>query len=361
MSNKTYLCTLQPLGKFFFGGEKTFGQAGSTQTNYLVRSNPFPQQTTLLGMIRFELLRQNTPRLLPISTINQTDVNVKIGPESFKIGGNPKGFGIIESLSPLFIRKGKTNYLLAPRDEVSLDDKNKNEIRKTFTNALLAEKAYRYGKGNTFKEIKQTEVSSFHHKDYYEDHFLNVANSSDSIRFEKIFIDDSQIGIEKKKTQADAKGFYKQFYFKMTEEFCFAFFLKTSQKITEVNNQIVFMGADKSAFALCMKEDTSFFDTLSRPKSIGTKITLLSDAYVEQSIFDACDFALGDTTTFRNIETTTHPSQNYDKSIMKSLKVLHLLKRGSVLYINDLSAAQTELEKDKSHFIKIGYNIYKID
>ena len=49
------LIQLAPLSDFFFGGEATFGQ-GQNQ-HYFVRSNPWPQQTTLLGMLRYELLK----------------------------------------------------------------------------------------------------------------------------------------------------------------------------------------------------------------------------------------------------------------------------------------------------------------
>ena len=50
----TYRIELKPVETFFFGGEITFGNF----QNYLVKSNFFPQQTTLLGMVRKRLLDQ---------------------------------------------------------------------------------------------------------------------------------------------------------------------------------------------------------------------------------------------------------------------------------------------------------------
>ena len=53
----TKLIKLTPLGEFFFGGDVTFGKAN--KRSYYVQSRRFPQQTTLLGMLRYELLKKN--------------------------------------------------------------------------------------------------------------------------------------------------------------------------------------------------------------------------------------------------------------------------------------------------------------
>ena len=50
----TYLIKLTPLDKFFFGQKKTFGDDNA---NYFVYSSHFPQQTTLLGLLRYQLLQ----------------------------------------------------------------------------------------------------------------------------------------------------------------------------------------------------------------------------------------------------------------------------------------------------------------
>jgi CRISPR-associated protein Cmr3 len=51
-----YLIKLYPIDRYFFGSDVTFGADNS---NYFVRSVYFPQQTTLLGMLRYYLLLQN--------------------------------------------------------------------------------------------------------------------------------------------------------------------------------------------------------------------------------------------------------------------------------------------------------------
>lgn len=42
---------------FFFGGERTLDDGKSA--DYISHSNKFPQQSALLGMIRYQLLKQH--------------------------------------------------------------------------------------------------------------------------------------------------------------------------------------------------------------------------------------------------------------------------------------------------------------
>ncbi len=70
-----YLIKLTPVDQFFFGGNITFGENKATQ-NYLVRSEKYPQQTTLLGMLRYQLLKTNS--LLKIDRNYTKDELVKM-------------------------------------------------------------------------------------------------------------------------------------------------------------------------------------------------------------------------------------------------------------------------------------------
>ena len=54
MGTIKYLVKLTPYDKFFFGGERTFGQKAddkdqTTETNYFVKSNYFPQQNPVIS------------------------------------------------------------------------------------------------------------------------------------------------------------------------------------------------------------------------------------------------------------------------------------------------------------------------
>ena len=57
---KTCVVTLAPLEPYFFGSDKTFSfnMSDRTRNNYYIRSLESPSPTTILGMVRHELLKQ---------------------------------------------------------------------------------------------------------------------------------------------------------------------------------------------------------------------------------------------------------------------------------------------------------------
>lgn len=359
---KNYLCTLKPIGKFFFGGERTFGQEGEAKRNYLVRSNPFPQQTTLLGVIRYELLKQQN--LLPIEKNNDYGVIKNlIGAEGFRVDGIKQDFGLIKRLSPIFIYTECESFLPASLDNVCyLGNENTLITEQFVVDTNHANSAFRYN-GRTTVGLPM--ISNFNHKRNYEPHFISENNTSVPFYFDTekspdgVFIENPQIGITKGRTQKDSKGFYKQYFFEMSKKYSFGFYLNTSVAILE-QSSIVFMGADRSAFVLTIKETKSTFESTFKVKSeaLGTKITLLSDTYVKDDIYTFCKFSITETVPFKNIETSIY-NKDYHRKPTKTNRILNLLKKGSVLYPASLGDVKLLIDNEK--FKSIGYNIYTID
>lgn len=98
----TKLIELTPLSDFFFGGEATFGQ--DANRHYFVCSNLWPQQTSLLGMLRYEILKSE-PLVFDSSQdaiTDKTKAAELIGSQGFD-GLHEEPFGIIEGLSPVFL------------------------------------------------------------------------------------------------------------------------------------------------------------------------------------------------------------------------------------------------------------------
>lgn len=77
--SKKYKITLTPVDKFFFGGDMTF-QVGTNEkdsfneqfSSYIIRSAMFPQQTSLLGMLRFLILRNSGEEIFKDGRITDT-------------------------------------------------------------------------------------------------------------------------------------------------------------------------------------------------------------------------------------------------------------------------------------------------
>ena len=100
-----------------------------------------------------------------------------------------------------------------------------------------------------------------------------------------------------------------------------------------------------------------------------TKAILLSEAYVEDPIYEYCDFAFTDTVDFRFLETSVLRTKNYhrlwtekskdDSAVRKSETKYNLFQRGSVFYIteNKIEEFKQAMEKPKA-FRQIGCNSY---
>ena len=96
MINKYYIVRLTPINSYYFGGEITFGE-GVAQ-NYYVKSNYLPQASSLLGVMRYEVLRQNN--LLSYDKTNSQQleqVKYLIGERGFNMDDD-SSYGIIQLL-----------------------------------------------------------------------------------------------------------------------------------------------------------------------------------------------------------------------------------------------------------------------
>ena len=101
-TNKTYFVEIKPTGYYFFGNERTFNTTKKDKyqdavTNYFAQSNQIPQQTTVLGMLRYAFLAINDELNASQSAKEKTIGNVGFN------GEHTENYGFIQSISPLVI------------------------------------------------------------------------------------------------------------------------------------------------------------------------------------------------------------------------------------------------------------------
>ena len=116
-----FYVTLSPLEPYFFGSERKLGDGFSnTRSSYFVQSELVPQQSTLLGMLRFFLLKQAGY----VRDDYRTDEEL-IGKNSFMISSTNQSsataytqdFGAIKSISPLFLAdQDDKYYIVTPKN-----------------------------------------------------------------------------------------------------------------------------------------------------------------------------------------------------------------------------------------------------
>lgn len=347
--NTAYFFRLTPVGKFFFGNERTFGQ--DDETNYFVRSNAFPQQTSILGMLRFELLK-NGENTFPIIDSNKQAVEIRIGKESFNHTDDNQSFGLIKNISPVFLCEGENDiYFPSPKN---WHFPKKEEFKG---------KAYRMGANKEMNEINLPIFPEFNHKEHFSQRFQNLSGVQK--KCSQIFIELGQIGIQKppkdEKRDESNKGFYKQFYYKFQKGFSFCFWADFKEPITW-KSTIVYLGADKSAFKLEAIEanwETDFKQKYTTEFQANKAIWLLSDAYVGDDFYQHCEFAVSDVLDFRYIKSTISQKDFSSKNRPQKTDVkLHLLERGTVIYPqNSIDELEKQLKNPTFH--NIGYNIFK--
>ena len=391
MSNtKKYLIKLTPIDKYFFGGETTFGAVGSS--NYLVKSNYFPQQTGLLGMLRYELLLQNN--LLSPGSGRKLDSRAidLIGEKSFRVEPD-NNFAVIHSLSPTYIVDDKGDFLM-PNPYFISDDNKCSQFEIEFSNSDSKEEIIPSvfqcdDKGERIK--KDNKNLYFDPKDELFNGFISkksavkyqytpeVDEMGDFIFDDRkdhtdykeyIFYPEEQIGIHK---EGDDESFYKQTSMRMRKGFSMAFFAEIDVRDDyKFESNTIFMGGEQSAFKMDMEEFNSdlkfdFKPLIKNETELKIRTILLqSHSYISPKIYDNCIFAITETMDFRFLVSSVRETENYyrldrkskdERQLFKSEK-FNLVKSGSLFFVKDANFDKVVEEIENPCFQQIGYNHY---
>lgn len=366
---KIYKVTLEPLDWFFFGGESTFDN--SVKTSYIARSNLFPQQTALLGMLRYQLLKQENLLTTNDSKPDQEKVNELIGRESFMMEVEGQSFGKIKELSPVFIeRQDKTSqtktslfpvpltygYQLDFNNHVSvyLSGQEKNLLINV-NNGLLDYKTY----DNYLK---------------YQDKKGIVLYSSD------IFINKMIIGITKNTDYATEDGknedddrFFKREMVRFNngenDFFRFAFYVCLVDK--KLKEDFVYLGAERSCFKMNVEQVDStdegliqlYLNNLPERNADKESIVLLSPTYVAdmEKLNELCRFHWSYQMPFRNITRAMKEKGKLNSGVISYYRnniCYNMLCAGSVLFFEEKNRNMIERLLSNRYLQKIGYNYY---
>jgi len=364
MSSISYRIELEPLGDFFFGGENTFGennsnndnnatQKGKDKKNYFAKSNRFPQQSALLGMLRFELLKEKA--LLPLSQYKD-EARQLIGGRSFDFERNSLefDFGIIEKISPIFLTDSSQDFIPVP-----FDFKYQDNITWLNDNRVYI--------GGTVKSC-QIDVVAYNVKEHsYESHYVGSHDKKSCA--ESVFFKSAvKVGVNtiKSRDGDDKEAYFKQEFIRMQEKkHHFAFYVQLKEDVfQETKDRLIFLGGEQSMFRMKIKKAENSYEQVCKGLfDIRQKIVLISDAYIsseQKEILDkAADFSWSDTVVFRNIKTSVKETTNYDNKPVKSDKKIHLIKKGSVFYYSS-DKAKNEIVKsiENDSLKKCGFNLY---
>lgn len=411
--NNPLLVKFCPLQYYFFGGEQTLG--GGNEQNYFAKSRSIPQQTTLLGSLRYQLLAENEALRgekkhgEASKIVGENSFNYKLGLGDSEDEKDLKfGYGLIQNLSPLFLMKGEKVYIPHPK-EVTRESKVKNgkTIDKFYWLDLNAQKiglknlssanptsiallerckirTWQDMNDNVGKpKLKQwqncSKIEPYSPKAWFQDWWIN--QDGEVATSDEIFGTKTQVGITK---DGDEDAFYKQSHKYLKEGWSFAALLTLSDSDdykSLPSSWTIEMGGERSVFHFSVTNDNSegfYFEDLNvlfeqkenlLPSQNFDKVALISDAYVSSSIYEKAIFSNIDTISFRNLQTgakVKHGDQldrstndPLESSITKSHK-LNLLKKGTVFYCEPSKTEALIDELENKNFQTIGYNHFVI-
>jgi CRISPR-associated protein Cmr3 len=368
-----YLLKIKPIEHFFFGVEKV-GNLGNRKPYYL-ETTEFPQQTSILGLLRYILLLKEGKLGKDFSS--DPEVIKLIGSYSFP--GNPDtGYGKIKSLSPVFIfdNDKQTAYFARPLDWGYQFKKKDSGCKVSY--------GTEQGKLDFMPSLEK-----YNAKDEKIDYLISSNDDSIPLWFDEktkqgVLRKNAKAGNQKKperfldksatdseKVEAKNEAYYKQEFLYMERPFAYTCVVKIEDDQLDGFKTVLPFGGERSSFAVSfelLKDATSvnqYYFNL-QPQNDHLRIELLSDAYVEQDILNMACFAVCDTIGFRNLKTKTTTkyysriSKKVDDNSADFSKQLQLLKRGSVLFFDSLDLLQQAEEKlINDTFTTIGYNKYR--
>lgn len=373
-----FYVTLKPLEPYFFGSERKLGDGtGEVGSSYFIRSEYVPQQATLLGMIRFFLLKQSGN----VQDDYQIDEKL-IGKNSFSLSGrifedcsgyDPAGadtvqdFGVIKGISPLFLADQDERYYMAT-------PKNHQKVKDIYTPYEMI-KLDADGRSGSYL------LKDYNGKTGITDSYTRLQDGR-IFEAQELFGKTENVGIYKK---SEEEGFYKKEYrylkkVKSSQEgmvekqLQFAFFLSLEDGTDVLSHKlphflkekctvkdVVYMGLGKSAFSIeIRKKENDFYRQAAelikrnRQQELITYYTVSDTLFLEQPDLP---FAVIETGNFRYLMTKAikRGKKDYWGRMQKS-SLYHVVRPGSMFWVKRDSKEDFEKKFNIGNCKKIGMN-----
>ncbi len=349
------LIRLKPLTPFFFGTNKTF----SDDTLHDVTSSLFPQQTHILGMLRFFILQSHG--LVALRRRGRWVKNNNFQKAFRLVGGFDKNdknqkeesFGIVNTISPVFITSTNNNavtdfHFIAPKDTgleitkhntddiIQIANKNRTKIYtisnynpKIGTVEALTTSAFweAYQKNGIPLRAYETEIN----EKYLEN--LNL------LPLYEVFRDVTQVGIKRNKktrtVQADDEGsfYHKTSYSFADEKYEFAFIVDLNEDLPE-HEGFVYLGAERSSFRIKIEDyDENIQKYYPQAHHNDTKAIALGDIAIKD--FNNIAYMVNQDYIAHAFMERTKEKQHRASSKYSKSQQQHYIPRGSVIYFKD--------------------------
>lgn len=349
----TYFLTLRPLAPAYFGGEH-----GPVEEDYFLKTRLFPQQTAVLGMLRYELLKRNAGLKYAAGQGFAIDdpgsASELIGASSFS-GDAGQTFGKIQQLSPVFLHYDDTAWFLI-KDPVGFA--HATTPGRAWTGPGEESATLHYLPGYDVKKDPLPEIFASP-----EGRRLRVyKGDTDGLSDDWAFHLSTKIGITKQyKRQPKDDGFFKMERLHLHPRAAYACYVRldAGHGLPQTSSGLVYLGGNRTPFQMHFNQTSDFFPEGAAFALPGVAV-LLSDAYVGHSQGEVAALAATDSIIFRNQKTETgQPHSFHQKPVGDHAHTPRLLlARGGLFFGPNPGALHTWLNHPA--YARIGYNAYSL-
>ena len=358
------LLRIKPLKPFFFGGDINLGKY------YYAKSEYFPQNTQLVGALRFFIANQkglmkghkNGIYVPKDKRDKAAEIIGDAKPEDFFENDN---LGKINFVSPMFVLKDNNAYFPTPLDLKSLKIKNfrnaddehkkyiKNYSKYYFNYRYLTYKLKKlsntyYLEGFDYKNIVYQKLGG---RKFWEKYINNEEIlTNDMFEFSDVFKEVGQVGIELDNKMTVNEKFYSKISYELAQGFEFGVLLDFDG---EIKDGFIQIGADGSMFELKVEELNEELKThpiikaMIIPQKEGKKFVALSEVIEKEPINSV--FRI--TPVYKTLRLNINKISKNEK-IFRKTKEKNVACRGSVFYVDELP------EFNLGAYKKMGYNLF---
>lgn len=351
-----YLLKIKPIEPYAFSSNISFKYNGveNNKTSYIVPSKDMPEQTTILGMVRYLVLKSTNSLKFNFdySFEEKENMNRLIGKESFDFEKENQDFGAIKSISPVFLINNVGDYIVrAPffphkkegDREYFLPFEMEDGVQTSLGIISLPKK--------DLKNDLEKDLYSSKDTDSFKNRFINLSNKeliSDYDIFKTVLLTGNKKTQKLNKDKDDS--FFKKEKKLLNDDYSFAVFVDIADNVDLTNQTICQMGSYKSSFCVTAVEKPNDLEPVVK-KAIATWENknwyyLLSDSLITKR--PNC-FAVVEQKEIKNIHTKISEI-NLKKRLIKSTNSYNLTTSGSIFY-----GVKPELYNNEN-LKKIGYN-----
>lgn len=323
-----YLVKMTPLELYTFGTEISYkftSTENSGKTTYFVRSKEVPEQTTVFGMLRYAVLKNEG---LLKSSFHYTSEELDklkscIGRESFQFSSKEKqDFGYLKNISPVFLIDENNNYYIK-------NPLHNKSSKQGYEPMKLTEETIKTSAG----EIKLPRNGEYNSKKGYVKGYYNLTDGSIKDNLFKTYVFTGNKCMDKEVNNDE--GFFKREVTELEKGFSFAVFVTLDDKAKRLAvNDILYMGQKKSAFFVSAIEVEKDDLTEKVKKAFSSKdypwFYALSDLVISDKV-EYSTFCIVEDKHIRNLETVYQESK-YVSKIKRNKVQFSLINHGSVFY-----------------------------